>query len=646
MKKTTAFLLALLFYASILPWTGWADEYHNYNARNVTGDNTGRLKDMSIGSASYTDNGNFADLITRGPWVSVRSATSLSTAQDNAVALGRGLLIDNAVTLSDNTTITVPLTILKGGSIALAGYTLTLNGSFSAGFYTVFTGTGTVTYNAAKVREIYPEWRGAVGDGATDDSTAVNATFSDARSGGNNVAVPGIYLNGIYKVTTPINGGGFGNDFLHLYGRGRAAKGAGFYGVMAGGVVLDLTGNENMLAENFRVEGDTSSVPDVGILLAATNLARTGNVRGGNYQMINVQVHGSFDNAAMYLYGAEQSVLDRCTLGAGGSGVVVAVSNRATPTLAVSSSFYTLDTTTAGITTYTAQNVQYGLGGTGRAAIFIENVTSIYNEINPKFVLTSASSPYYIEALAVDQMRVVGVRGEAASSSGFLKTDGFKNSEVRGYISASGGLIDLEATHSTGGGIIQNSIIGLAGATGQYLINKPNATDNAGLVGNIIQLMDSGKLHVDGTKQVSGNLIFNYLDAGDNNVILHDADSSDDGNVIIGNRGFRMYGGVSGQGAGLKNFLTGTAAYSPNIADNATATTTVTVTGATFTTTSVPDIAVAAFGHAGATGGIPAGILVSASVTGVNTVTVTFYNKSGGTWNPAAGTLRATVFKH
>ena len=137
-KKIVAWGLALLFYASILPWrVGAAPDakvgaltvlgiptfvdntiegadvkdstllrgklqwgsganqlprYMDSNAfsdnltlygKVVVGDNTGRVQGFSFGSASYTDNGYFQDLITKGPWVDVRA---YGAACDNTTA--------------------------------------------------------------------------------------------------------------------------------------------------------------------------------------------------------------------------------------------------------------------------------------------------------------------------------------------------------------------------------------------------------------------------------------------------------------------------------------------------------------------------------------------------------------------------------
>ena len=86
----------------------------------------------------------------------------------------------------------------------------------------------------------------------------------------------------------------------------------------------------------------------------------------------------------------------------------------------------------------------------------------------------------------------------------------------------------------------------------------------------------------------------------------------------------------------ISQILSGTAVYNPpSIANEGIVTTTVSVSGA-----SVGDAAMAA--HSGNTNGR---MLVIATVTGANTVTVAFFNKSGGTVNLPSGTLRVWVIK-
>jgi hypothetical protein len=71
-----------------------------------------------------------------------------------------------------------------------------------------------------------------------------------------------------------------------------------------------------------------------------------------------------------------------------------------------------------------------------------------------------------------------------------------------------------------------------------------------------------------------------------------------------------------------------------SIADGAMASTTVTLTGVDRGNTALATMSVA----------IPAGAILSAQVTDVDTVTVTLFNKTGAALDLASGTLRVDVF--
>lgn len=55
------------------------------------------------------------------------------------------------------------------------GKTLTINGPFSHGLYQAFSGSGTINFGEGATQDIYPQWWGAVGDGTTDDTAAMQA---------------------------------------------------------------------------------------------------------------------------------------------------------------------------------------------------------------------------------------------------------------------------------------------------------------------------------------------------------------------------------------------------------------------------------------------------------------------------------------
>lgn len=109
----------------------------------------------------------------------------------NAIGANRATLAipAGAVAVNSNTTIpaNVHLMVMQGGELQVAtGVTLTINGGLTAGIYKIFslTGTGAVAFNAALVKEVYPEWWGAAADynpdtgAGTDSAAAINAALA------------------------------------------------------------------------------------------------------------------------------------------------------------------------------------------------------------------------------------------------------------------------------------------------------------------------------------------------------------------------------------------------------------------------------------------------------------------------------------
>ncbi len=117
-------------------------------------------------------------LVSRNQTYTTTSSATLETFITAIGATPATLIIADTQTLTANLTVpsTVRLVISKPGAIAGA-FTLTVNGPLDAGIYQIFSSSTTVVLGSY-VLECYPEWWGAVGDGATDDTTPISSALT------------------------------------------------------------------------------------------------------------------------------------------------------------------------------------------------------------------------------------------------------------------------------------------------------------------------------------------------------------------------------------------------------------------------------------------------------------------------------------
>ena len=137
------------------------------------------LGDLSLSKSWASANGKSQITIGDIGYPTLASAV----AKINAAGINCTLFLPPTFneTINSNITVNSNITIkgLKGCNLAIASNkTLTINGSFEAGLFKVFSwiGTGKIDFANAKVSCVYPQWWGAVGDCIADDFLAINAT--------------------------------------------------------------------------------------------------------------------------------------------------------------------------------------------------------------------------------------------------------------------------------------------------------------------------------------------------------------------------------------------------------------------------------------------------------------------------------------
>jgi hypothetical protein len=105
--------------------------------------------------------------------------TGISTKTYDYIDIDR--IVTGSYTISTGTSVDVDLYVPEGVLYSVAsGTTLEIDADFNAGLYQVFSGPGAIT----GLTKAYPEWFGAVRDGSTDDTTAIQAALDSLTSGG------------------------------------------------------------------------------------------------------------------------------------------------------------------------------------------------------------------------------------------------------------------------------------------------------------------------------------------------------------------------------------------------------------------------------------------------------------------------------
>jgi len=173
-RKNLTIFIAILITALIALWVSIAQGTSGFDGRTING-----VQTLDSSDPNYYQNRLHYHAL---PVYDSSDYASINAAVTAIGATSATLHVTTSETLTASLTVpaTLAVRIDKGGMIVKAStYTLTINGSFSAGRYQVFSGFSSGDITGAGLTTVYPEWWGAaVDDVLTDNGPLIISALS------------------------------------------------------------------------------------------------------------------------------------------------------------------------------------------------------------------------------------------------------------------------------------------------------------------------------------------------------------------------------------------------------------------------------------------------------------------------------------
>jgi len=239
-----------------------------------------------------------------------------SIGSDNAVLYFRNNSGNATTTYTLTTSETIPSNItlnFEPGAIIDGAGTLTINGSLSAQQTQIFGSSLTVD-GSPKINSVYSEWFGTVGDGATDDTTALQKAIDFTSA--SKIGILDLF-NRIYRTTSVVTL----KRSVWLRGVG-AINSAGptnglsvIYGDHTGNAILSLQGNFACKITDVMLSSEVGNVPKTGLLLGRDSAASA-----GYHYIERLNIQGYFSVAGIYSIASESNTWNQIFMTLVGGG--------------------------------------------------------------------------------------------------------------------------------------------------------------------------------------------------------------------------------------------------------------------------------------------------------------------------------------
>jgi len=145
--------------------------------QNVLSNRLNDFEQTYVTGAAYYANSVAAGSV---PWIDDRGYPNLALADAVAAAAGKYLVISKQWDVVPSV-MNASLSFVPGGKLNNVT-NLQINGSFKAGEFQVFVGAGSVVFGPQATNSVLPQWWGAVGDNAHDDTSAFESAIATLQS--------------------------------------------------------------------------------------------------------------------------------------------------------------------------------------------------------------------------------------------------------------------------------------------------------------------------------------------------------------------------------------------------------------------------------------------------------------------------------